>query len=445
MNWVNVISDLKKIEDLIQSMHIDATLYTESDVHPSCKVTAMKCFLLELQVISLESGDASIHDTVENLIILANNSLSSNGNVTESGCKECEELEEKNIKEFLQSFVHIVQMFINTSGGGGSGGGGSGGGGSGSMKSMLVVTISIWLILAPTSTWAVNTIIYNVGSTTISKYATFLNDLRNEAKDPSLKCYGIPMLPNTNTNPKYVLVELQGSNKKTITLMLRRNNLYVMGYSDPFETNKCRYHIFNDISGTERQDVETTLCPNANSRVSKNINFDSRYPTLESKAGVKSRSQVQLGIQILDSNIGKISGVMSFTEKTEAEFLLVAIQMVSEAARFKYIENQVKTNFNRAFNPNPKVLNLQETWGKISTAIHDAKNGVLPKPLELVDASGAKWIVLRVDEIKPDVALLNYVGGSCQTTYNQNAMFPQLIMSTYYNYMVNLGDLFEGF
>ncbi|XP_030671074.1 interleukin-15 isoform X2 [Nomascus leucogenys] len=114
-NWVNVISDLKKIEDLIQSMHIDATLYTESDVHPSCKVTAMKCFLLELQVISHESGDTSIHDTVENLIILANNSLSSNGNVTESGCKECEELEEKNIKEFLQSFVHIVQMFINTS------------------------------------------------------------------------------------------------------------------------------------------------------------------------------------------------------------------------------------------------------------------------------------------------------------------------------------------
>ncbi|XP_033071229.1 interleukin-15 isoform X1 [Trachypithecus francoisi] len=114
-NWVNVISDLKKIEDLIQSMHIDATLYTESDVHPSCKVTAMKCFLLELQVISHESVDTDIHDTVENLIILANNILSSNGNITESGCKECEELEEKNIKEFLQSFVHIVQMFINTS------------------------------------------------------------------------------------------------------------------------------------------------------------------------------------------------------------------------------------------------------------------------------------------------------------------------------------------
>ncbi|XP_054573687.1 interleukin-15 isoform X2 [Eptesicus fuscus] len=68
-NWQDVISDLEKFENLIQSIHIDATLYTESDVQ----------------------------------------------NITESGCKECEELEEKNVKEFLRSFVNIVQMFINTS------------------------------------------------------------------------------------------------------------------------------------------------------------------------------------------------------------------------------------------------------------------------------------------------------------------------------------------
>ncbi|XP_014639986.1 PREDICTED: interleukin-15 isoform X1 [Ceratotherium simum simum] len=114
-NWQDVISDLKRIEDLIQSIHIDATLYTESDAHPNCKVTAMKCFLLELRVISHESRNMDINETVENLIILANSSLSSNGNIIESGCKECEELEEKNIKEFLRSFVHIVQMFINLS------------------------------------------------------------------------------------------------------------------------------------------------------------------------------------------------------------------------------------------------------------------------------------------------------------------------------------------
>ncbi|XP_015456157.1 interleukin-15 isoform X1 [Pteropus alecto] len=114
-NWQYVIRDLQKFENLIQSIHIDATLYTESSVHPSCKVTAMKCFLLEFHVIWQESNNMDVRETIENLIILANKSLSSNGNVTESGCKECEELEEKNVKEFLRSFNHIVQMFINTS------------------------------------------------------------------------------------------------------------------------------------------------------------------------------------------------------------------------------------------------------------------------------------------------------------------------------------------
>ncbi|KAF6306388.1 interleukin 15 [Rhinolophus ferrumequinum] len=114
-NWQHVASDLKRIESLMQSIHIDATLYTESDVRPSCKVTAMKCFLLELCVIYQESNNMDMKDTVYNLILLANSSLSSNGTITESGCKECEELEEKNVKEFLRSFRHIVQMFINTS------------------------------------------------------------------------------------------------------------------------------------------------------------------------------------------------------------------------------------------------------------------------------------------------------------------------------------------
>lgn len=37
----------------------------------------MKCFLLELRVILQESRNSDISDTVENLIILANSSLSS--------------------------------------------------------------------------------------------------------------------------------------------------------------------------------------------------------------------------------------------------------------------------------------------------------------------------------------------------------------------------------
>ncbi|CAK6445921.1 unnamed protein product [Pipistrellus nathusii] len=113
-HWQDVIRDLEIFENLIQSIHIDATLYTESDVQPNCKVTAMKCFLLELCVIWQESNN-DIREVIGNIVFLANSSLPSNGTITESGCKECEELEEKNVKEFLRSFVNIVQMFINTS------------------------------------------------------------------------------------------------------------------------------------------------------------------------------------------------------------------------------------------------------------------------------------------------------------------------------------------
>ncbi|XP_006971800.1 interleukin-15 isoform X1 [Peromyscus maniculatus bairdii] len=114
-NWEDVLADLNIIKSDIQSIHIDVTLYTDSDFHPGCKFTAMKCFLLELQVILHEYSHTRLNATVNNMMLLIKSNLASTQNITESGCKECEELEEKNIREFVQSFIHIVQMFINTS------------------------------------------------------------------------------------------------------------------------------------------------------------------------------------------------------------------------------------------------------------------------------------------------------------------------------------------
>uniref|UniRef100_I3M6N0 Interleukin n=1 Tax=Ictidomys tridecemlineatus TaxID=43179 RepID=I3M6N0_ICTTR len=75
-NWEDVRKDfiicLYKIFGLI-------FLYNQNDINPRCKVTAMNCFLLELEVISHESRDGDIEETVKNLILLANSSLSSNG------------------------------------------------------------------------------------------------------------------------------------------------------------------------------------------------------------------------------------------------------------------------------------------------------------------------------------------------------------------------------
>lgn len=105
------MADLQRIEDFIKHVHIDATLYTESDIQPNCTVSAMKCFLLELHVIAHEAQHPNITLTIENLLILANSSLSSKQNITEPGCKQCEQLEEKDIDNFLKSFKRIVNMF----------------------------------------------------------------------------------------------------------------------------------------------------------------------------------------------------------------------------------------------------------------------------------------------------------------------------------------------
>ncbi|XP_043825711.1 interleukin-15 [Dromiciops gliroides] len=114
-NWIYIIDDLKEIQRFIQKSNIDATLYTESNAHPSCRITMMRCFLLELRVISYESNNVTLHETVENVIITANTTLSSDRNIEESGCKECEELEEKHVEEFIQSFIHMAQSFMGTS------------------------------------------------------------------------------------------------------------------------------------------------------------------------------------------------------------------------------------------------------------------------------------------------------------------------------------------
>ncbi|CAD7686986.1 unnamed protein product [Nyctereutes procyonoides] len=71
-NWQEVILDLERIDNLIQSIHIDT------------------CFLLELGVISFESNNNPIKETVENFIILTNR------------CKELRNWRKKVLKNFCR-------------------------------------------------------------------------------------------------------------------------------------------------------------------------------------------------------------------------------------------------------------------------------------------------------------------------------------------------------
>lgn len=188
------------------------------------------------------------------------------------------------------------------------------------------------------------------------------------------------------------------------------SDIYVCGYSDLYQ-GKVRARFFNDA----RTEAKQTLFPEAKGSLrDENIGYDGVYSKIEQKAG-KNREGLQLGITILNSRVNKLVGKSKTDKdfvKTEAEFFLIAIQMVSEAAQFKYIENEIKDGPSA---PDRKAISLEGMWGKISEAIKgaDPKTAQIPKGLSdklaLFQPDGKPWKVTNVNQIKPDMGLLKYV------------------------------------
>lgn len=91
----------------------------------------------------------------------------------------------------------------------------------------------------------------------------------------------------------------------------------------------------------------------------------------------------------------------------EARFFLIAIQMVAEAARFKFMEQAIVTGNNTpAFKL--KMVAFQNDWDAISTAIHNAeaakpKCTTISPPLRVGNS-----VYTTVDSIKNDMGILRY-------------------------------------
>ncbi|NWH67049.1 IL15 protein, partial [Geococcyx californianus] len=108
--WAEVLKDLERLKT---SQDIDVTLYTaNTDEDKECQEPVMRCFFLEMKVIVQECYIKKCSKTQDVLNILKNGNarLENNKNSTTSAkCKECEEYEEKNFTEFIQSFVKVIQ------------------------------------------------------------------------------------------------------------------------------------------------------------------------------------------------------------------------------------------------------------------------------------------------------------------------------------------------
>ncbi|XP_074313553.1 ribosome-inactivating protein saporin-7-like [Silene latifolia] len=231
------------------------------------------------------------------------------------------------------------------------------------MKSWLIVTIT-WTILH-SSALLENSFALDLKISTKAKYSTFLTGIRNNVRNPNLNygATGIPVIgAPTNT---YLRINLTLS-AGTASLGLKRSDLYVVALLTKNDKNVFQaYYFKGQITSAQLDNLFAEAKGEKNQKVI--TEYAENYDSLE-KAAKTTRKQAGLGIGKLTTYLNAVNG-KARSIPAEAKFMLVAIQMVSEAARFKYIEQMVLNNFPNGFNPDDKVLILERDWDRISEAI----------------------------------------------------------------------------
>ncbi|CAK7340053.1 unnamed protein product [Dovyalis caffra] len=238
---------------------------------------------------------------------------------------------------------------------------------------------------------------------TKSSYTTFVSSLRDKLKGNE-EYYGIPMLPEpskaTDPEQRFLLVGLNVTKEKSITLALDVNNVYVVGYLD----DKYRAHVFSDASKI----AEDSLWKDAKERLP--IKYPSTYGGIEGKAN--PRPKVELGIEKLKFAILSVFGKQQIKENLEAKLLLLSVQMVSEATRFKYIEKMILNSIEgkgtyKSFFPNPLVISLENRWQDLSKGVRNSNKGVISPAVQLIDPNNKPFKVDKVQAVAPYLNIYN--------------------------------------
>lgn len=241
----------------------------------------------------------------------------------------------------------------------------------------------------------------------VTGYSSFLARSRNTVEAPIRAC-GVQSTRSTPLRgAEYIYINLKISNNQWVTLGLDVTTFYVWAYQDNVLYNgNYRANFLADAP----TDAKNKLFRGSTMRMTR---FGANYKDLESAADV-TRLDLVLGIPNLDGAIravyGRQEGLLN-QGNDEAKFFLIAIQMVSEASRFKFMEAAIVRN-DRTLNVKKKMVAFQTDWKKISKAIHEAeaeklKCTRLAKTLVISDI-GYRQEVNTVAEIKNDLGLIKY-------------------------------------
>ncbi|KAL9244230.1 hypothetical protein vseg_018031 [Gypsophila vaccaria] len=268
--------------------------------------------------------------------------------------------------------------------------------------SFLLITVTTFATL---QTLFAAQITLDLRETSKQAYSDFLTGIRNNVEDKNLKYGGtdIPVIgAPTQTYLRINLLTTVGN----VSLGLLRSDIYVMAYMAKNDQQRDRVYSFGEkISPSELDKLFPEAKGAANQQ--KITEYGESYASLEA-AGITKVKKAGLGVSKIISYIRAVSG-QARQVPNEAKFLLVALQMVSEASRFGYIENMVLNHFPSGFTPDDKVIILEKNWGTISQNIKASEKGVFRPPIVYTDSAvTTTWRVTKVNEL--NVRLLKYCG-----------------------------------
>ncbi|XP_065865905.1 ribosome-inactivating protein cucurmosin-like [Euphorbia lathyris] len=265
------------------------------------------------------------------------------------------------------------------------------------MKNMLIV-LATWLFCNIAIGSCLKTPI-NYPSVTFTthlasdgSYRDLMSSLRREL-DSGSKSHDIPILRKSSEITKanqYLLVNLINYESKfNVTLAITVVNVYVIGFKSgsnsfflsdaPSDATSLLFH------GTKPQKLT----------VSTNYNI------------LGDRSTVGLGIGPLRKAIDTLYSFNGAVTPAFKNSLLIVIQMVAEAGRFKYIQRQIENGLVEGYKPKSDTISLENSWAALSTQIQlSGTSGNFKTPVTLEYANGTKYNVLTVAQVKPDISIL---------------------------------------
>ncbi|KAJ0971764.1 hypothetical protein J5N97_019723 [Dioscorea zingiberensis] len=277
--------------------------------------------------------------------------------------------------------------------------------------------------------------------TTGKDYFQLITLLRDSLSSGSLS-NDIPQLrePTLSVSDprRFVLVELTNQEEQTITLAIDVVNVYLVAYQAGDEA-----FFFGDAPvGAERHLFTTSTTRNT-------LPFNGSYIDLERQAG-NNRDQITLGREELIQAITTLRySSASSSTRTRPRYLIVIIQMISEAARFNPIFWRVRQSIDsgESFLPDMYMLELETSWGQLSTQVQQSTGGVFDRPIHLPIATGDSITLSNVRDVIASLALMLFVCSDRPSLTSSHREHPSplllirpVVSEISYNDVVNVDD-----